>query len=191
VADAAKKRTDVESPVIRQACAPRDLAAESGTTLIETSIAAAIMLVVVAGLMSLITVATSLTENEGHLSARTAEYAQDKMEQLLALAYTDAISDTTTIPTTGSGGTGLTVGGSSDPNAPVAQYFDYLKQDGSPMCPCTGLTAPSGWFYARVWQISMPSTNLKQITVTATVASSVGRAIRAKSTVTALKSAPF
>ena len=29
------------------------------------------------------------TENQGHLAARTTEYAQDKMEQLLVLAYGD------------------------------------------------------------------------------------------------------
>src|SRR5262249_16112353 len=136
---------------------------------------------------------STLTENEGHLSARTAEYAQDKMEQLLALAYTDAVSDTTQVPTTSSGGTGLVAGGSSDPTAPVAQYVDWLKQAGSPMAPCRGTTAPSGWFYERVWQVSTPAgtTNLKQITVTATVATSVGRAVVPKATVTALKSGPF
>jgi Flp pilus assembly protein TadG len=167
------------------------LASESGTTLIETAIAVGILLVVVTGLMSMATVATSLTENGGHLAARTAEYAQDKLEQLLALAYSDAVSDTTQLPTANSGGTGLAIGGSSNTDTPVARYVDYLLQDGSPMCPCTGVVPPTGWFYQRVWQISSPSVNLKQITVTATVASSVGRALRPKSSVSVLKTFPF
>jgi hypothetical protein len=164
---------------------------EQGTTLIETTIATAILLVTLIGLMSIMSFAGALTENEGHLAARTAEYAQDKMEQLLALAYTDAISDTTAIPTANAGGTGLVIGGSANPTAPVAKYFDYLKADGTPMCPCVGITAPAGWYYQRVWQITSPSANLKQITVTAVVATSVGKAILPKSTVTALKSSPF
>ena len=164
---------------------------EQGTTLIETTIATAILLVTLVGLMSIMSVAAALTENEGHLAARTAEYAQDKMEQLIALAYTDAISDTTVIPTANAGGTGLVIGGSSNPAAPVAKYFDYLKADGTPMCPCAGIAAPAGWYYQRVWQITSPAPNLKQITVTAVVSTSVGKAILPKSTVTALKSSPF
>jgi Tfp pilus assembly protein PilV len=54
-----------------------------GISLIETSIACVMMVTVLAGLASLAAVATMHTENEGHLSARTTEYAQDKMEQLL------------------------------------------------------------------------------------------------------------
>jgi len=53
----------------------RLVSCERGTTLLETTIAAAILLVVLVGLLSMATVATSLTENEGHLAARTAEYA--------------------------------------------------------------------------------------------------------------------
>jgi hypothetical protein len=155
------------------------------------AIASGILLVVMSGLMGVISIATAITENEGHLSARAAEYAQDKMEQLLALAYTDAVSDTTAIPTASAGGTGLAVGGSSVATAPVANYVDYLKQDGTPMCPCAGVAAPANWYYKRVWQISSPAVNLKQITVTAIVSSSVGRAILPTSTVTALKSSPF
>ena len=174
-----------------QVLCSRRPASEQGTTLIETMFAVTILLVTLTGLMSMISVASALTENEGHLSARTAEYAQDKMEQLLALAYSDAVSNTTIIPTAVAGGTGLAIGGSSNPAAPVAQYFDYLQSDGTPMCPCAGVAAPAGWYYERVWQITSPSANLKQITVTATVATSVAKAILPKSTVTSLKSSPF
>src|SRR5207247_5419762 len=93
---------------------PSVAGSEAGMSLIETAIATTILIVVVSGLLSVLSVAAAITENEGHLSARAAEYAQDKMEQLLALAYSDIASDTTQIPTTPSNGTGLAVGGSAD-----------------------------------------------------------------------------
>ena len=168
----------------------RRLGNERGTTLIETAVATGLLLVVLAGLLGMTSIATRLTENEGHLSARTTEYAQDKMEQLLVLAYGDASSDTRVFPTTNTGGTGLAVGGSSDPAAPVAGYVDWLDESGT-LLSSSGATAPTGWFYERAWAVSAPSTNLKQITVTTTVARSVGGAKAPQSTLVSLKSYPF
>ena len=168
----------------------RRLQSARGQSLVETTIATTILLVVLVGLMSAMSMATALTENEGHLSARAAEYAQDKMEQLLALAYSDTTSDTTQIPTSEANGVGMIPGGSQNPDTPVAKYVDYLDSDGKPLCPCTGTTAPAGWFYKRVWAISTPTgtTNLKQITVTAIVARSVANKVIPRATVTALRS---
>ncbi len=161
-----------------------------GVSLLETMLATGILLVMAAGLLAMGILATSTTENQGHLAARTTEYAQDKMEQLLALAWGDQFSDTTVFPATITGGTGLTVGGSSDPSAPVAQYVDYLDVNGN-LLTITGSKAPAGWFYERVWQISSPSANLKQITVTAVVAAGVGRGLAPRSTLSAMKTNPF
>jgi Tfp pilus assembly protein PilV len=61
---------------------------ETGLTLIETVIALSMLLVAMIGLLSMAALATVYTENHGHLEARTTEYAQDKMEQLLAIAFT-------------------------------------------------------------------------------------------------------
>jgi hypothetical protein len=158
-----------------------------GISLIETSIACVMMVTVLAGLASLAAVATMHTENEGHLSARTAEYAQDKMEQLLALAYTDSVSNTIVFPAANSGGTGLTVGGST--TNPVNGYVDWLGTDGSLLGG--GTAAPTKWFYKRLWQISSPTTGLKQMTVTVTVRSSFGGALLPKSTVVAVKAWQF
>lgn len=164
--------------------------AESGSSLIETVVATAILLVVLGGVASMGIVAMTTTENQGHLGARTTEYAQDKMEQLLVLAYGDTTSDTRVFPATNAGGTGLAVGGSSTPSSPAANYVDYLDQNGN-LLAAVGVTAPAGWFYKRVWQITNPSTNLKQVTVTVIVAASLGRQQPPQSTVTALKTFPF
>jgi hypothetical protein len=175
---------------------------ERGTSILEVLIASAILVTLMAGLMSMAGIAISTTENQGHLAARTTEYAQDKMEQLLALAYGDAISDTRTFPAASTGGSGLSVGGSADPSAPVALYVDYLDANGN-LLTSTGTTAPSGWFYKRVWKIAdvspgtcvlaLSGTNscLKQITVATTIARGFGGAMAASSVLVSLKTYPF
>jgi prepilin-type N-terminal cleavage/methylation domain-containing protein len=177
---------------------------ERGTTLIEVMIASAVLCTLMAGLMSMATLAISTTENQGHLAARATEYAQDKMEQLLALSYGDQVSDTRTFPAASSGGTGLKVGGSYDVDHPTALYVDYLDDAGN-LCGTTGAsclapvgtTPPSGWFYKRVWKVDDNSTdatlpsNLKRITVAASTSRGFGGSTRSTSYLTALKSSPF
>ena len=181
----------------------RRLAAEDGTTLIETTIACGILLVTLAGLMSMGTIATMHTENQGHLAPRTTEYSQDKMEQLLALAYGDSTSNSVVFPTAVGGGSGLAVGGSSNTAAPVNNYVDWLAQDGGLLGG--GTAPPATWFYERVWQVTCasaayvpaqacvdnPAAGIKQIVITVTVRSSVGGFMLPKSTVMALKSSQF
>jgi type II secretory pathway pseudopilin PulG len=179
---------------------------ESGMTLIETVIALALLLVVAVGVLGLGAIALATTENQGHLMARTAEYAQDKMEQLLALKFCDATSDTTVLPTSSAGGQGLAgcaaplnnngtgIGGSSDPTAPVAGFVDYLDDSGNFLPAGTGGAAPNGWKYIRVWQISSANAanTVKQITVTVKVSRQIASAgALPQSTVTALKAYPF
>ena len=165
------------------------LKSERGTTLIETVIATALLLVVMVGLLSMAAIATVYTENHGHLEARTTEYAQDKMEQLLALVYTDAVTNTIVFPAVAFGGTGMAIGGSSNTDTPVNGYVDWLAQDGSLLGG--GTTPPTAWFYERAWQVSQLTTGVKEISVTATVKSAVGNALVPRSTVVALKSSRF
>jgi hypothetical protein len=173
----------------------RRLLDEAGTTLIETTIACGILLVTLAGLMSMGALATTHTENQGHLAPRTTEYAQDKMEQLLALAYGDSSSNTVIFPTAISGGTGLALGGAVNADgslnlaAPADKYVDWIAADGSLLGG--GTTRPAGWFYERVWAVTPSSTGMKQLAVTVTVRSSVGGFMLAKSTVVALKASQF
>jgi hypothetical protein len=179
---------------------------QAGLTLIETMISLGVLLVVATGILGLGAMALTTTENQGHLLARTAEYAQDKMEQLLALKFCDATSDTTVLPTSASGGQGLAgcsaplnsngtgAGGSSNPAAPVAGFVDYLDNSGNLLAATTSGGAPAGWKYERVWQISSANAanTLKQITVTVKVSTGVGSGgILPQSTVTALKAYPF
>jgi hypothetical protein len=164
---------------------------EAGLSFVELVFALSVLLIASLGLLPLGAIATTTTENQGHLMARTTEYAQDKLEQLLALSYGDSTTDTRVFPATDTGGAGLIIGGSSDPSAPVDLYVDYLDIDGA-LLPSVGGAAPANWFYKRVWQVSLPSANLKQITVTATTKSAVGGVGRTpRSTVVALKTYPF
>jgi hypothetical protein len=180
-------------------------AGERGTSLIEVLVASALLMTLMAGLMSMAGLAISTTENQGHLAARTTEYAQDKMEQLMALAYNDTASDTRVFPAQATaacaGNCGLKVGGSYNIDSPTALYVDYLDEDGnlcgpttSPVkCPTapSGTTAPNGWFYKRAWKIEAISTTLKQITVAAGTSRGFGKATRSVSYLTVLKSNPF
>ncbi len=164
--------------------------ADRGTSLIETVVATALLLIVIGGLGSMGVIGMMTSENQGHLAARTTEYAQDKMEQLLVLAWGDATTDTRVFPAAPAGGTGLAVGGSANPAAPVAGYVDYLDRSGT-LVTGGGGAEPASWFYKRAWAISSPQANLKQIVVTVTVESSLGRTAPPASTVTALKTFPF
>lgn len=167
------------------------LSPEAGMSLLEVVIAISILAVLALGILPLGVTAISTTENEGHLVARATEYAQDKMEQLLALAYSDSTTDTRVFPAAASGGTGLAVGGNSNPNSPVSGYVDYLDASGNLVASAGGV-APAGWYYKRVWQVSSPYTNMKQVTVTTIVARKIGGLGRVpQATLTALKSYPF
>jgi len=126
-----------------------------GTTLIETMIAALILLTVVAGLLGLFTVSIQVNEEQGNSATRTTEYAQDKMEQLMAFNFSDANLG-------GAMGANSTVG-SVPPAAVVSGYVDYLDQNGNTLGSSTGA------FYTRQWSIATDGTGtLKTITVVVT-----------------------
>lgn len=154
-----------------------------GVTLIETLMAAAILMIVVAGLVPLFTTALLQNEQQGDVATRTTEYAQDKMEQLMKLDFNDGTTDTTVFPTNPTGCTGTapnicglggTMGASATagaipPAASVAGYVDYLDTNGILLPNATGKA------YTRQWMITTDptvmvnsSTTLKGITVTVT-----------------------
>lgn len=160
---------------------------QRGFSLIETMIALGILAIVAAGVLPLGIIAAKSTENYGHLNARTTEYAQDKIEQLMALAYGDTSTDTRTFPAAAAGGSGLAVGGSVNTAAPAALYVDYLDDKGGVS------NAAANWYYMRAWQITQVRANLKQITVIVRVnaLSLGGPGLVPQSTVAVLKTSPF
>ena len=174
-------------------CSPKTKS-QAGVSLVETLIALGLIMVAAAGILTMASFAMSTTETQGHLAARTAEYAQDKMEQLLALQYPDQFTDTTVFPavvgTACPSACGLQVGGGLNPNAPVAGYSDYVDASGNPV------PAGAAWQYIRVWQITAnPANTLKTISVLTQVRHAIGQRSQTgmlpTSTVTCLKSSPF
>jgi prepilin-type N-terminal cleavage/methylation domain-containing protein len=180
---------------------------ERGFSLVETLVGLSLLLVVAAGLLPVCLLALKISENQGHLSARATEYAEDKLEQLMALSYGDVTSDTRVFPANDTGGSGLAPGGSIDPAAPVSLYVDYLNAEGG-LLASTGGTPPTGWFYQRLWRVeeigSVDPLNcpvqaspqrkcLKRVSVTATVrrAAQGGIGVMPRTTITALKTYPF
>lgn len=174
---------------------------EAGISLIETMVALGILMIISLGILTMAIVSMTTTENQGHLAARTTEYAQDKMEQLLGLQFTDGQAggagsgtDTTTIDTAnntytlGTGGNGLLAGGSLTTG--TNGYVDYLDANGNPLGG--GSSRPANTFYIRTWQITDTSSTLKTISVQVAAISGVNTTNAAPtSTVTALKSSPF
>lgn len=157
---------------------------QTGVSLLETLIATSILLVGVVGVMSLFSVSALQNANQGENATRTTEYAQDKMESLMALNFTDGATDTRTYPPAATGGTGLggtmaasaTVGGLSI-GSPVSGYVDYLNSAG------TLSTSSTNAVYIRVWQITTDSTaRVKTITVTAAAIRTTGASFAAAQT---------
>ena len=178
---------------------------ERGFSLVETMVGLCLLLIVAMGVLPLSLLAVKITENHGHLTARATEYAEDKLEQLMALSYGDQVSDTRVFPAITTGGSGLTPGGSVDPAAPVLGYVDYLTREGA-LLPSAGAPPPN-WYYQRLWRVeevgaadpSCPTSAsaaricLKRITVRATVRtpSQGGSGVIPRATVAALKTYPF
>jgi prepilin-type N-terminal cleavage/methylation domain-containing protein len=135
---------------------------ETGFTLLEVLIASAILAVVAVGVLGLFSVAVLRNSSAGDHGTRVTEYGQDKMEQLMALSFSDTASDTTTYPTAATGGNGLTAGGNMSVTTPASGYVDYINYNGTPSA------SSSHAAYIRLWQISddiSGSPTLKTITV--------------------------
>ncbi len=163
---------------------------EQGLTLIETMIAMTVLAIGVLGTAALFGVAVGANKGQGELATRTIEYCQDKMEQLNALTFSDAGTDTTTYPSSPTGGPGLggamapnSILGSVDPAVPVFQFVDYLDAAGNLLPSSTGA------FYIRQWMIQTDSSaTTKTITVVARALTAAGgRGVPPSTTLVCLK----
>ena len=140
---------------------------ERGATLIETMCAIVILTIGSLGVIGLLSIAVTQNWNQGDRATRVTEYAQDKMEQLLALNFSDGTSNTATYPTQSTGGAGLgglmagstTVGGVASGSV-VSGYVDYIDSSGNLETNSTGA------LYVRQWSVTTnAAANLKTITV--------------------------
>jgi type II secretory pathway pseudopilin PulG len=143
---------------------------ERGFSLLEAMFASMIMIIGIGGLMALFVVAAAKNAGQGNQATRCTEYAQDKMEQLLALPYADSTSSVVganTTPNAGPVGTiGLTPGGNTDGNplTAVVNYVDYVNiSDTSHPDGISGSAA--GAQYMREWKIEADPYSVKSITV--------------------------
>ncbi len=146
---------------------------QAGVTLIETMMAAVIMVIGVVGVMSLFSVSVAQNNSSGEVATRCTEFAQDKMEQLLALPFTNNNADTTVYPTdfTNASGTGTGLGdaaltsahpvGGTTVGSAVTGYVDYFDAYGAYLSRTS-----TGAYYTRQWSISIDSSGkLKTISV--------------------------
>jgi hypothetical protein len=145
--------------------------AESGIGLIETLLALLILIVGLSAVMSLFAVSMTFNHEQGNVGSRASSFAEAKMEELLALTFTDNATDTTVWPPTTAVNTGLCgeLGqnascGGVNPAAPVLNFADYLDFQGK--------RVPANQaFFTRQWQIQMENAatrSLKTVTVRVT-----------------------
>ncbi len=153
----------------------RSPASESGVTLIETLIAVVIAVVGVFSVGGLIFQGTVTNKNQGTEVTRATIYAQDKMEKLLSLNFSNCTQSASSQPSgcnttnvNASGWTdGLLAGGAIGPSVQATcpssgvsvGYIDFLDSNGiqlpgsSGATSCSAITS-SDISYVRMWQIS-------------------------------------
>ena len=165
---------------------PEGRTRESGISLIETMIATVLIMVGLMAVLGLFAASMAYNQAHGDLASRATTYGQTKMEELLALQFADATTNTTVWPytTTGTGNKGLcgnlatnaTCGG-LNPASPVADYVDYLDYQGTRV-GATEVDANGQLrqFYIRQWLIQGTTTNLKTVTVRTTARRTSGSA---------------
>ncbi len=134
---------------------------QRGFSLLEAMVASFIMLIGIGGLMALFVIAAAKNAGQGDQATRTTEYAQDKMEQLMALNFNDSTTLGVGSASTANGCTGCGLAGPGSVTSAVTNYVDYVNPTNA-----TPITASStGALYVREWSVATTSTNVKVITV--------------------------
>jgi len=135
------------------------LSSQEGMTIVEVLLATVILATGVIAMTGAFTWGITTNKKQGEIATRTTLNAVSKLEELMALDFSDAATNTTVSPPAPAGGTGLSVGGGVNPANPIAGYVDYVDQDGTRV-------AAAAAFYRRQWQITTnPSGASKTITV--------------------------
>lgn len=138
-----------------------ELKSESGMTMVEAMIAIVILMVGLMGLAQVLAFSVVASKTYGRDAGKATASAQEKMDELITLQFTDTTSNVAVSPATATGGTGLSQGGSIYPATPATGYVDYLNMAGS-------RTSSGNSTYTRQWQITNTSASLKTVTVSVT-----------------------
>jgi Tfp pilus assembly protein PilV len=131
---------------------------ESGMTLVESLIAILILTVGLLTLAQVLAFSIMASKTHGRDAGKATAAAQEKLEELVGLRFSDTTTDLTVSPPTSAGGTGLTAGGSVYPSNPVQGYSDYIDLTGNRISATNAA-------YTRQWQVVNNSATLKTITV--------------------------
>ena len=140
--------------------------AEGGFSVLEVLVATTILTVGLAALAQLFAVSTKANGN-ARLTSFASVLAEQKMEQLrgltwgfdsLGLPLTDTTTNTTVVPQSPTGGTGLSPSPSGTLQGNVVGYVDYLDANGNPLGGTTP-TPPNGAIYIRRWSVEPLPTN--------------------------------
>jgi len=148
---------------------------ESGVSLVETMIAVLVAFIVMSSIGAVIFSSMVANKNQGTEVTRMTALAQEKMEQLARLNFSNATTNTTLITDSG-WSIGLTSNASTDltqlsacPAGGTANvgYVDFLDNNGQPLSGACATAVASGFGYQRRWKITSVSgvTGLKQIVV--------------------------
>ncbi len=138
---------------------------ERGFSLIETVFAAAVMIAGAASLAQLFVISTR-TNTGARSTSMTSMLAQQKMEQLRALEWgfdtlglpsNDTTTDTTTVPESPTGGTGLSPSPNNTLNTNTIGWVDYLDKYGTELGG--GGNPPPNTVYVRRWSVQPLPTN--------------------------------
>jgi type II secretory pathway pseudopilin PulG len=140
--------------------------AEGGFSLLEVTIASAIMIAGAASLAQLFVMSTRTNVNAKSTSMSTL-LAKQKMEQLrglqwgfdaLGLPVNDTTSDTTKVPEAQAGGTGLSPSPAGTLNQNIVGWVDYIDQFGASLGGAS-TTPPANAIYIRRWSVEPLPTN--------------------------------
>ena len=137
----------------------------AGFSLVETMVATAILATAVVALAQLFAVAVK--NNAGAKNGTfTSILAQQKIEQLrgltwgfdtLGLPITDSATDTSVVPETVTGGTGLSPSPANTLQVSTNGYVDYLDRFGNSLGG--GTVPPNNTSYIRRWMVEPLPTN--------------------------------
>ena len=149
---------------------------ERGVSLVETMIAVLVAFIAMSSIGAVIFSAMVANKNQGAETTRMTALAQEKVEQLVRLGYTDVTTNTTLITDTG-WPIGLTANSLTDLNQLGAcpgvgsaniGYVDFVDNNGQPLAGACSAAVASAFGYERRWKITTVSAGppgLKQIVV--------------------------